>query len=72
MSFPKGIEPHDRVFTRGEMHSAAERTLESALRALRRPIKQRPIADGRRQYIAYDAHDILAGDHEQGRPGHLT
>lgn len=41
----------------------------NALYAIPKEVRRRKIRDGRREYVAFDAHGLLA-EGDAGRPGH--
>jgi hypothetical protein len=67
---PKPVKPSLTVSDVLEINPRLDRVASSAERAKLRQVRQRRLEQGRRTYIAYSAHDLLAGDHEVGRPGH--
>jgi hypothetical protein len=64
----------NRKTWRFEISPYLEREARSAPRAERRTVRVRVIQDGRRRYIAYDAHSLLEQESalDPARPGRLA
>ncbi len=74
---PKGNFSHSQIGRGRTLRTMTDYSLmghqpSGGLPAAERPIRSRLVEEGRKRYIAYSAHDLIAGDHETGRPGHLT